>query len=337
MIQQLIIKNFKGIEDETLDLKPLTLLTGLNSTGKSTCFQAILAALYYNGGANAGNLLASYDFSFILNRNRNVNAKWISIGVRRKQGNSINVDLFDDDSIIIDEDKTIDLENVVYYLSANRLAYDSEMEAVSPKYKIGLQGEYIFGTFEAEKSKALETSLIKDKHSDTLSAQLNWWLTYILGIKFELQTEKVTSNRVKIVYKSNDLPNLSPQQLGIGVSYLAKILIMCLRAKKGDVLMLENPEIHLHPAAQSRLGEFFVFISNAGIQLLIETHCENLINKIQFEVFKNHIVNTDAIVYYKGGITAPFQRLDFMGNGKFNLDFPEGFFDATLDEMLEMD
>lgn len=337
MIQQLIIKNFKGIEDETLDLKPLTLLTGLNSTGKSTCFQAILAALYYNGGANASNLLASYDFSFLLNRNRNVNAKWISIGLRREQGNSINVDLFDDDSIIIEEDKTIDLENVVYYLSANRLAYDSEMEAVSPKYKIGLQGEYIFGTFEAEKSKALETSLIKDKHSDTLSAQLNWWLTYILGIKFELQTEKVTSNRVKIVYKSNDLPNLSPQQLGVGVSYLAKILIMCLRAKKGDVLMLENPEIHLHPAAQSRLGEFFVFISNAGIQLLIETHCENLINKIQFEVFKNHIVNTDAILYYKGGITAPFQRLDFMDNGKFNLDFPEGFFDATLDEMLEMD
>lgn len=337
MIQQLIIKNFKGIEDETLDLKPLTLLTGLNSTGKSTCFQAILAALYYNGGANAGNLLASYDFSFLLNRNRNVNAKWISIGLRQEQGNSINVDLFDDDSIIIEEDRTIDLENVVYYLSANRLAYDSEMEAVSPKYKIGLQGEYIFGTFEAEKSKALEASLIKDKHSDTLSAQLNWWLTYILGIKFELQTEKVTSNRVKIVYKSNDLPNLSPQQLGVGVSYLAKILIMCLRAKKGDVLMLENPEIHLHPAAQSRLGEFFVFISNAGIQLLIETHCENLINKIQFEVFKNHIVNTDVILYYKGGITAPFQRLDFMGNGKFNLDFPEGFFDATLDEMLEMD
>lgn len=337
MIQQIIIKNFKGIEDETLDLKPLTLLTGLNSTGKSTCFQAILAALYYNGGANAGNLLASYDFSFLLNRNRNVNAKRISIGLRREQGNSINVDLFDDDSFIIEEDKTIDLENVVYYLSANRLAYDSEMEAVSPKYKIGLQGEYIFGTFEAEKSKALEASLIKDKHSDTLSAQLNWWLTYILGIKFELQTEKVTSNRVKIVYKSNDLPNLSPQQLGVGVSYLAKILIMCLRAKKGDVLMLENPEIHLHPAAQSRLGEFFVFISNAGIQLLIETHCENLINKIQFEVFKNHIVNTDVILYYKGGITAPFQRLDFMDNGKFNLDFPEGFFDATLDEMLEMD
>ena len=337
MIQQLKLNNFKGIEEETLDLKPLTLLTGLNSTGKSTCFQAILAALYYNNGTNANNMLASYDFSFTSNRNKNVNAKWISIKVSQKLGKHFCVELFDDDSVTANTDESIDLEDKVYYLSANRLAYNTDMEAVSPKYKIGLQGEYIFGTFEMEKSSPLDASFIKDKNSETLSAQLNWWLTYILGIKFEMQTEKVTSNRVKVIYKSNDLPNLSPQQLGVGVSYLAKILIMCLRAKKGNVLMLENPEIHLHPAAQSRLGEFFVFISNAGIQLLIETHCENLINKIQYEIYKNRIKNTDAILYYKGGITDSFQRLDFMDSGKFNMDFPEGFFDATLDEMLEMD
>lgn len=337
MILQLKLNNFKGIEEETLDLKPLTLLTGLNSTGKSTCFQAILAGLYYNNGANANNMLASYDFSFTSNRNKNVNAKRISIEANRKFGKHFCVELFDDDSFIANTDEPIDLEDKVYYLSANRLAYNTDMEAVSPKYKIGLQGEYIFGTFEMEKSSPLDTSLIKDKNSETLSAQLNWWLTYILGIKFEMQTEKVTSNRVKVIYKSNDLPNLSPQQLGVGVSYLAKILIMCLRAKKENVLMIENPEIHLHPAAQSRLGEFFVFISNAGIQLLIETHCENLINKIQYEIYKNHIKNTDAILYYKGGITDSFRRLDFMDSGKFNMDFPEGFFDATLDEMLEMD
>ena len=74
-----------------------------------------------------------------------------------------------------------------------------------------MEGEILFGTFEAEKSNPLDTLLIKDKNSETLSAQLNWWLTYILGIKFEMQTEKVTSNRVKVIYKSNDLPNLSPQ------------------------------------------------------------------------------------------------------------------------------
>lgn len=337
MIHQITINNFRGIESEVLDIKPLTLLTGLNSTGKSTCFQAILTALYYNNGTNANIMLSSFDFSFATNRNRNVNAKSSSIKVVCDNGKSFETEMLGEYRVVSQKNTEVDLEDSFYYLSANRLAFNQDMETVSPKYKVGVQGEYIFGSFEVEKSKSLDVKLVKDKNSETLSAQLNWWLTYILGIKFELETEKITSNRVKVIYKSNNLPNLAPQQLGVGVSYLAKILITCLRAKKGDTLMLENPEIHLHPAAQSRLGEFFVYITNAGIQLLIETHCENLLNKIQYEVYKNHINHTDAVLYYKGGITDPFQRLDFMSNGKFNTEFPEGFFDATLDEMLEMD
>lgn len=210
MIQQITINNFKGIESESLDIKPLTLLTGLNSTGKSTCFQAILASLYYNNGANANVMLSSFDFSFESIRNRNNNAKKISIDIKQETDNSLIVDLYPEEISLNSSDK-IDLEESVYYLSANRLAYSPDMEAVSPKYKVGVQGEFLFGTFEAEKSNPLDTLLIKDKNSETLSAQLNWWLTYILGIKFEMQTEKVTSNRVKVIYKSNDLPNLSPQ------------------------------------------------------------------------------------------------------------------------------
>lgn len=337
MIRQITINNFRGIESEVLDIKPLTLLTGLNSTGKSTCFQAILTSLYYNNGTNANIMLSSFDFSFATNRNRNVNAKSSYIEVVCDNGESFETEMLGEYKVVSKKITEVDLEDSFYYLSANRLAFNQDMETVSPKYKVGVQGEYIFGSFEAEKSKSLDVKLVKDKNSETLSAQLNWWLTYILGIKFELETEKITSNRVKVIYKSNNLPNLAPQQLGVGVSYLAKILITCLRAKNGDTLMLENPEIHLHPAAQSRLGEFFVFITNAGIQLLIETHCENLLNKIQYEVYKNHINHTDAVLYYKGGITDSFQRLDFMSNGKFNAEFPEGFFDATLVEMLEMD
>jgi predicted ATPase len=337
MIRQITINNFRGIESEVLDIKPLTLLTGLNSTGKSTCFQAILTSLYYNNGTNANIMLSSFDFSFATNRNRNVNAKSSYIEVVCDNGESFETEMLGEYQVVSKKNTEVDLEDSFYYLSANRLAFNQDMETVSPKYKVGVQGEYIFGSFETEKSRSLDVKLVKDKNSETLSAQLNWWLTYILGIKFELETEKITSNRVKVIYKSNNLPNLAPQQLGVGVSYLAKILITCLRAKKGDTLMLENPEIHLHPAAQSRLGEFFVYITNAGIQLLIETHCENLLNKIQYEVYKNHINHTDAVLYYKGGITDPFQRLDFMSNGKFNAEFPEGFFDATLVEMLEMD
>ncbi|MBQ9219051.1 MAG: AAA family ATPase [Muribaculaceae bacterium] len=336
MIRSISINNFKGIENETLSLSPLTLLTGLNSTGKSTCLQALLAALYYNGGINANVLLSGHDFSFEACRNRNVNAKQLNIEVSLEQGLSFGFSM-DETNVTMHQSFTaIDLEDTFYYLSANRLAFNFDTEAISPKAKIGIQGEYVFGTFEQEKSKALSVELIKDNNSATLSAQLNWWLTYILGIRFEMQTEQITVNRVKVIYKSNDLPQLSPQHLGVGVSYLAKILIMCLRAEKGDVLMIESPEIHLHPAAQSRLGEFFAFISNAGIQLLIETHCENLINRIRYEVYKGHLSNNDTIIHYKGGVVDPFHSIRLTESGNFSTEFPAGFFDATLHELLEM-
>lgn len=333
MIRNIKLNNYKGISNAELDIRPLTILTGLNSTGKSTCFQAILASLYYST-SNAGTILEKYDFSFDSLRNRNLNAQDLSISITCDSGVmgcQIDREMSEGWNTANKE-----LETNVYYLWANRLGY-AELETISPKYNVGISGEYLFGSFEKEKSNPVLTKLQRVKESDTLSSHLNYWLSYILGIKFELQTEKITPNNAKIIYKSNDLANLSPEQLGVGVSYLAKVLIMCLRAKEGDVIMIENPEIHLHPAAQSKLGEFFAYIVKAGVQILIETHCEHLINRLQYEVYKGHLVSNEIVLYYKASIMDDFEQINFEINGKFEQDFPNGFFDATLDEMLEME
>lgn len=334
MIQKIEIFNYKGIRSCILDIRPLTILTGLNSTGKSSCFQGILTALYHTS-PNAEAILEKYDFSYETLRNKAVNAKDLSVNVQCSEGQIFYSQDFEGDRFDINE-TGVDLEKNLYYLCANRLGF-SDMETISPKYKVGVGGEFIFGTFEKEKSTPIEKALVKSKESETLSFHFNWWLSYILSIKFEMQTECVTANKVKVVYKSDDIPQLSPQQLGVGVSYLAKILIMGLRARKGDILMIENPEIHLHPAAQARLGEFFTYLVNAGIQLLIETHCEHLINRIQYEIYKKNISHEDVILYYKKSITSPFDAISFTERGKYSKEFPEGFFDVTLDELLEME
>lgn len=333
MLSKLSITNFKSIKQQDLELCPLTILTGLNSTGKSTCFQSILTALYYSSPM-ATLLMDGMDFTFETLRNRNVNAKELNIGITNEQG--LVLCKMDADETTCDNPTDMDLEKNVFYLSANRLGF-SEMETISPKYKVGITGEYLFGTFNQEKSNPVDEKLLKLSDSDTLSSHINYWLTYILGIKFEMQTEKVSQTKVKVVYKSDDLSNLSPQQLGVGVSYLVKILIMCLRSKEGDLLMIENPELHLHPAAQARLGEFFTYIANAGIQVLLETHCEHLINKLQYQIFKNRFEHDKAVVYYKGGISSAFETIHFTEGGKFGTPFPEGFYDATLEELLEME
>ena len=113
-------------------------------------------------------------------------------------------------------------------------------------------------------------------------------------------------------------------------------------AKKDDLILLENPEIHLHPKAQAQLGVFLAFVANQGIQLIVETHCEHLINKVRYQVYQDSIGADDVTIHYKGGLREPFEQLRLSNNGQYisqagqRTAFPSGFFDGTLTELMTM-
>ena len=58
-------------------------------------------------------------------------------------------------------------------------------------------------------------------------------------------------------------------------------MVVCLSAKENDFIIIENPEIHLHPKAQARLADFFCFVSKSNIQILIETHSDHIFNGVR--------------------------------------------------------
>ncbi len=154
-------------------------------------------------------------------------------------------------------------------------------------------------------------------------------------MKFKLHAEEKNSNII-VSYDVADLRGLMPNQLGTAVSYLAKVIIMCLRAKSGDLLMIENPEIHLHPKAQAKLGEFLTIIANAGVNLIIETHSEHIINKIQYMIFSKKLDTEKLAIYYKGNSREAFEQVVIDESGRYSVDFPEGFFDASLGDLMEI-
>lgn len=334
MIKKIEIKNYKCIADETITGFPLTIITGLNSTGKSSILQAILL-LNKSFTKNGAIYLSKLPSGFSSIRNRYKNAKKVEICLTTDT-ETIGWRMSDEELPETDLVMELEIEKNLFYLSANRTGTEA-ISSVSGEVKSGTQGEYLLGTFEKEKSTPVIPGLVKNTQSSTLSSQLNYWLSYILEIKLEMSTELRTELDVQTTYKSDGIANLSPFQLGAGVGYLTKILILCLRARKNDVLLIENPEIHLHPAAQSRLGEFFAYIANAGIQLFIETHCEHLINRIRYEVYKKRLDVNDVGILYKESIRAPFLNISILPNGKYDKDFPAGFFDATLRELIEIE
>jgi predicted ATPase len=167
-----------------------------------------------------------------------------------------------------------------------------------------------------------------------LKAQIAWWLSFLTGYEIGPVVEEVTPLQVKVSFSTPDLENISPFNTGAGTSYLLKLLVMCLCAKPDDVLLVENPEIHLHPGAQSRLGYLFAFLASKGIQLVVETHCEHLINRIRYEVYKKKLRPDDCVVYYKPDAQNPFIHININSRGHYTdelgeeINFPQGFFDC---------
>lgn len=331
------IRNFKSLSAEDLQLSPLTVLTGRNSTGKSSLLQSILAILSYADPVSKKIIESSglsYDFKYDNVRNKLDTAKDIEVCLRRHDGHvaSLKVSMSDYEAAL---PEGLSLEHGICYLSANRSAFD-QLEIIPSDSAIGIMGEYVFGLFHKNKTMPLAEKYAKYKESLTLSAQVNYWLKYILDLDIELDTREINSNQVFLTFSQGNVRNISASQLGVGVASVAKAIAACLLMQEGQLLMIENPELHLHPAAQSRLAEFMTFIAAQGTQLIVETHCEHFINRLQYEILKRKISHDDVLIYYKDDVTFPFIRIGIHSNGRLDRDFPTGFFDATLLELIEI-
>lgn len=238
-------------------------------------------------------------------------------------------------------------EKELYYISANRIGQEKQSK-VRDSIKCGINGEFIFGFYEKYKNEALPNQqLISDATTGALNAQIRFWLHKILNLNLTATTQAINNASVKVSYKNFDLDSvngieMSPFNLGAGISYLTKILILGLLLKEGNILIVENPEVHLHPNAIANFAEFFAFLVKGGIQVILETHSEHIINKMRYFVFKGRLSTDDVQIYYREKFDTEFISMRINKDGRYIdnkdnvINFPSGFFDSVLKDLLEM-
>lgn len=348
MLTHINVQGFKSLDSANLVLSPLTILTGVNSSGKSSVLQALMLLIKHSRSVNQYSMEEVIRFlaDFSVVRNKKINAKSVIIHAQDTEGRSHTLTLNSDNSEVDSllgyqyEPRVVGSEPELLYLNANRLGAQ-EMVPVSER-RVGGAGEYLFSTFEKTKHLPVPEYLVKTGESTTLAYQLSYWLKLITGTTSELVTEKV-GDQIRVAFTLKELEgSVSPLNLGAGMSYIAKVLIICLMAKKGDLVFLENPEIQLHPKAQAHLAVFLAFIASNGIQVVVETHCEHLINKLAYLVYEDEISSKDVVLHYKPDVDQNFISIKINENGKFTdlngevTGFPLGFFDATLDDLMQM-
>lgn len=129
--------------------------------------------------------------------------------------------------------------------------------------------------------------------------------------------------------------------VGYGISYLLPILVVGLMASENSMIVVENPEAHLHPSAQSQVGKFLAKIAATGTRVVVETHSDHLVNGIQNYAVSNPdfldkvIINNFSIDTSRGGGEIKIDRIGLGENGDYSC-WPAYFMDQSRKDLFEL-
>ena len=362
MIKEVKISALKSIEHLTVECSKLNILAGANSSGKSTFLQAMLliAQNKYNRQGLNGEYVSLGDFRLDA-KNYHVTSDKIEIEITTQPETVMPIQLIfqeeDDEYSKLslmeklfrrsnERDSMEYLQDVpvlphIRYLACSRIGVqDVYPKNYNEKDGVGKNGEYAIFCLQANKNERLDQSLIYEPSSETLLGQVNYWLHYIIGASISVEDIPGT-DMVKASYDIGNERSTRPCNVGSGISYLISIIVMCLLSRQTDILIIENPEVHLHPKAQSRICDFLYFIASTGRQLFVETHSDHIFNGIRAGIATGAMEKENIIInffYLDEKLCTQNSQINIGKNGRI-LNYVDGLFDQfdlDLDRMLNI-
>ncbi len=362
MLKGLVLKNFKCFDEMRLSFSIVNVLTGLNGMGKSTVMQSIL-------------LLGQSQNSIMSEQVLSLKGKYVNLGVgqdilfEKAEKDEIGICVWTEDTEeqylfgyqpetdvlpLKNMDKNMNKrlysawENRLYYLSAYRIEpqflYHIENEKeVSERY-FAKNGEFAIQYLKLHGGDGVVNSSIVIGSKKTIADQVKAWLDLISPGVSPVITINTSSRTAELKYeyiegreKTNSYKSVN---VGFGITYVLPVVVALVSAKPGDIILIENPEAHIHPRGQRMLGELLAAVGAGGVQVIVETHSDHVMNGIRVAVKKGRLEPKNAGFFYfykdandsyKHKVICPV--LD--KNGRLN-EWPEGFFDEWDNALLEL-
>jgi predicted ATPase len=229
----------------------------------------------------------------------------------------------------------------VYYLGPLReYPRRQYIWAGSQPADMGQRGERVVDALLAARERGMRISRGRGKARFTVEEYVAWWLAE-LGLIHSFSVEAITEggNLYQVwVQKTPEAARVLITDVGFGVSQILPVLALCYYAPEGSTLILEQPEIHLHPAVQAGLADVFVdAIRTRKVQILLESHSEHLLRRLQRRIAEEGLSADDAALYFcyleNGESRARALDIDLFGN---ITNWPDGFFGDEFGEMAAM-
>jgi predicted ATPase len=364
------LTRFKCFASQRISLSAATVLTGLNGMGKSSVIQALLVL---RQSARAGLLRAP-----------NPDAGQAEL-TRLGTGAEVHYEGADEDTLAIAVEADAGPPAVwrfaappgadllpwidgpasppplslfgshCYYLGAERIG-PRTVHALSAsqveRHELGADGAMAVAFLDAhgEDGQVLPPVRHAASSSVRLLPQVAAWMGEISpGVRLETQAlGELSLARLSFSFATGGATSRSfrPTSVGFGLSYTLPVIVALLTAAAGSLVMIENPEAHLHPRGQMAMGDLIVRAAAAGVQVIVETHSDHVLNGVRVAVKEGRALPEQVGFHYfqritetRGGDERIVHVVDsphIDADGR--LDFwPPGFFDQydiALEKLL---
>jgi len=224
----------------------------------------------------------------------------------------------------------------IYYLGPLRQYPQREYTwAGGEPADMGQRGENAIDALLASGQKVISRG--QGRRGFTLEEYVAHWLKK-LGLIHKFSVRRIVrgSNLYHVlVQKSPKAIPVKITDVGFGVSQILPVLVICYYVPEGSTVLLEQPEIHLHPSAQSGLADVFIdAVEKRNIQIIVESHSEHLLKRLQRRIAEKKLSKDDTALYFcniDDGVSRLVNLdLDIFGN---ITNWPKDFFGDSFGEM----
>jgi len=361
MIESLQISNFKCIRDLDLSLTSVNMLAGLNGMGKSTCIQSLLlmhqshrehtpplGQLVRNGAWTSlgtpqdilWEAAETEEITFGLTFGKTTGPLALQFTLDKQLDEFVNSNQA---SLSIPTDHGI-FTDKLHYLRAERTgpqtSFPTSNSQVRIHHQLGRDGEYAaqFLSEYGENEVVNEAVRHPDASSPQLRHQVEAWLGEISpGTRLYAESHS-SLDRVSLHYAfqtgRGETNRYRATNVGFGLSYLLPIITLALGAPQGSLLLIENPEAHIHPHGQMQIGRLLALATSSDLQIILETHSDHILNGLRLAVHEKLITPGDvALHYFERQIEADSNHTTVTSpqideNGRLDR-WPDGFFDQS--------
>ncbi|MCX2564708.1 DUF3696 domain-containing protein [Acetobacter thailandicus] len=353
MINGITIDGFKRFASASFEMGPLTLLTGLNGSGKTSLLQALLLAK--EASTTSGTSLSlNGPFNLQLGTAEDV-LNWRSsspIGISFEFPERLSVEwkflVSSEEALFLDIASRPDnlpfalsgRPRAFSYLSAERLgprAFTEMSPLPDAELEVGINGEFCAHILSSLGNRVIGSvdrshPLYTNATPRLLKYEVEQWLSEITR-PIEVDGRQAGGAAVvELTFRTGGSNWVKATNMGFGITYALPIVLAGLIAENDGILLIENPEAHLHPAGQSQMGVFLAWLAGRGVQVIVETHSDHVVNGIRRAIAEHAYLDASStFVHWFGNDGTNLDELthntlSINEIGSFS-DWPSGFFD----------